>query len=158
MELHNKMETENERDALLLVMRQQQSRYGVPAACVEEIITMPAITAIPRQPAFLRGIFSYKGRVIPVLSLQALCGCGAGESEAVCVVLRAGDTLLALTADNAESLITDTGERMRYDETLMNGELVRLSCVLPGDPAVFVLDLEKMVDAAANRLNAAAGV
>jgi hypothetical protein len=52
--------------------------------------------------------------------------------------------LLALTADSAESLIADSGQRMKYDETLLDGKLIKLACALPGDPAVLVLDLKKI--------------
>ena len=148
------MEPNGSTDTLLLVMRQQQSRYAVPAENVEEIISVPALTALPRQPGYLRGIFNYKGHVIPVLSLRALCGCGTGGDEAVCVVLRMEDLLLALTADGAESLVTDSGQRVQYDESLMEGEFVKLACVLPGDPAILVLDPEKVYGAVEAHFNA----
>jgi len=141
-------------EALLLVLRQQASRYAVPVECVEEIIAVPAVTALPRQPAYLRGVFNYKGRVLPVFSLRALCGCGTGEDEAVCVVLRADELALALTADGAESLTADDGRRMKYDEALMDGALIKLDRVLPGDPAIFVLNLKKIYQAVETRFNA----
>lgn len=130
-------------DALLLILRQQQARYAVPAENVEEILSLPDVTALPRQPGYMRGIFSYKGHAAAVLSLQAICGCGTGADETVCVVLRIGDSLIALTADSAESLVSDTGQRMQADESLMDGKLLSLDFVLPGDPAVFVLNLRK---------------
>ena len=138
---------------LLLVLHQQQSRYALSAEYVEEILRIPSITALPLQPEYLRGIFHYKGHAIPVFSLQALCGGGLGEQEGVCVVLRMDDTLLALTADSAESLIADSGQRMKYDETLLDGRLIKLACVLPGDPAVLVLDINKMYHTIESDLN-----
>ena len=59
-------------DKLLLVLRQQQMRYALPAENVEEVITSPSVTVLPRQPEYLKGILNYKGHMIPVLSLQAL--------------------------------------------------------------------------------------
>jgi len=137
------MGTTDGTDALLLVLRRQQARYAVPAENVEEVLSIPDVTALPRQPEYMRGIFSYKGRAAAVLSLQTLCGCGTGESETVCVVLRIGDFLIALTADGAESLIADSGQRMQADGSLLDGKLLSLDFVLPGDPAVFVLNLKK---------------
>lgn len=142
--------------ALLLILRQQQARYAVPARNVEEILSLPDVTALPRQPAYMRGIFSYKGRAAAVLSLQAVCGCGTGAGETVCVVLRIDDVLLALTADGAESLIADSGQRMPVDGSLMDGKLLSLDFVLPGDPAVFVLNLSRTYQKIESDFNAAA--
>ena len=148
-----KMETYNSEE-LLLVMRQQQSRYAVPAKYVMEIITGQPITGMPAKPAFLKGILNYKGHIVPVLSLAALCGCGNGEAEQVSVVMDIGeDKMVTLTADSAESLISDNGQRMRYDETLMNGELIKLDRVIPGDPAILVLDMNSIYEAATDRVN-----
>jgi len=128
---------------LLLVLREQRSRYAVPAISVEEILEMPAITPLPLQPDYLRGIFNYKGHAIPALSLQVLCDDGTGEGETVCVILRSDDTLMALTADAAESLVTDDGQRMKHDGDLLDGKFLKLDYVMPGDPAVLVIDLER---------------
>ncbi len=148
--------------SLLLVMRQQSSCYAVPAEHVVEIITLPAVTALPLQPDYLLGIFSYKGHILPVLSLGALSGQEAGisentdsdpaaaktaPSESVMVVVQLGDKYLALAADSAESLIEDDGTRLVCDESLMNRKLLKLSCALPGDPAVLVLDLQGLYSA-----------
>lgn len=148
------MDNDSGRDSLLLVLRQQQSRYAVPAEFVEEIVASPAITRLPRQPEYIRGVFIYKGHIVPVLSLQTLCGCGCSENEAVCVILRMGDGRLAISADGAESLIADSGQRLKYDESLLTGKLIALDRVLPGDPAVFVLDLKKTCEAVQNRAGA----
>jgi len=143
-------------DALLLVLRQQQARYAVPAENVEEILSLPDITALPRQPEYMRGIFSYKGHAAAVLSLQALCGCGTGEGETVCVVLRVDDFLIALTAGSAESLVADSGQRMQVDGSLMDGRLLSLDFVLPNDPAILVLNLTKTYHKIEDDFNAAA--
>lgn len=147
------METNNSEERLLLVLRQQQSKYAVPVENVEEILTIPDITAMPQQPGFLRGVFSYKGRIVPVLSLQAISGYKVGADEAVCVVLKMGGILLALTADSAESLISDDGQRMRADRSMMNGELIKFDCVLPGTPVILVLDLKETYEAAKGHMN-----
>jgi len=149
------MGTENT-DALLLVLRRQQARYAVPAGNVEEILSLPDVTALPRQPEYMRGIFSYKGRAAAVLSLQAVCGCGTGAGETVCVVLRIDELMIALTADSAESLIADSGQRLQADGSLTDGKLLSLDCVLPGEPAVFVINLKNTYQKIESDFNAAA--
>ena len=143
-------------DSLLLVLRQQQARYAVPAENVEEIIPLPDFTALPRQPGYMKGIFSYKGDAAAVLSLQAVCGGVTGADETVCVVLRVNDLLIALTADGAESLVSGGGQGMRTDASLMDGKLLALDSVLPGDPAIFVIDLKKTYQKIESDFNGAA--
>ena len=142
------METNSSSNRLLLILRQQQARYAVPAAYAVEILPTPSVTALPRQPAWLKGLFSYKGHMVPALSLRALCGAQAAE-EPVCAVLRWEDTWMALTADSAEAVMQDDGQRMPYDTALVCAGLMQLECVLPGEPAVLVLDLPKTYDRAA---------
>jgi len=144
--------------ALLLVLRRQQARYAIPAENVAEILSLPSVTALPLQPAYMRGIFSYKGRVAAVLSLQALCGCGTGADETVCVVLRSDELLIALTADGVESLIADSGQRLPAGGALMDGKLLSLDYALPGDPAVFVLNLSRTYQKIESDFDTAASV
>lgn len=136
------METDNT-EARYLVLRRQQALYALPAANVEEILSLPDITPLPEQPEYIRGIISYKGHAAAVVSLQAICGCGNGADEKVCVVLCIDDFLIALTAESAESLVADSGERMRADRAIMDGRILALDFVMPGDPAIFVVNLRK---------------
>ena len=140
-------------DKLLLVLRQQQMRYALPAENVEEVITSPSVTVLPRQPEYLKGILNYKGHMIPVLSLQALCGSGEQGNETVCVILRMEDGLYGLLADNAETIVTDSGERIKYDDSFLQGGILAFERVLPGETAIFVLDLSKTLEAVENRIN-----
>jgi len=145
------MEHENSR--LLLVLCQQKIRYAVPAECVEEIITTPEVTTLPVQPEEVKGIFHYQGRVLLVFSLNELSGGSSEAEEPVCVILRTAGRLIALTAEAASSLETDDGQRMNYDDSLMKKALIRLEYVMPGDPPILVLDLEKIGQAIDERIN-----
>ena len=110
------MEINADTKDLLLVISSGKSRYAVAAENVQEIIASPDITALPRQPEYLRGIISYKGDIIPVLSLRTLCGSNTEGGEAVCVILRTDDFSMALAADGARSLVNDSGQRMHGGE------------------------------------------
>ena len=119
------------------------------------VIVLVAIMLVVTQVS-MRGIFSYKGRAAAVLSLQAVCGCGTGAGETVCVVLRIDELMIALTADSAESLIADSGQRLQADGSLTDGKLLSLDCVLPGEPAVFVINLKNTYQKIESDFNAAA--
>lgn len=48
--------------------------YGLPILDVREIIGLMPITAVPRAPAFVRGIINLRGKVIPVIDLRLQFG------------------------------------------------------------------------------------
>ena len=71
-------------------------------------------------------------------------------------MLRIEDSLIALTADSAESLIADSGQRLQADGSLTDGKLLALDFVLPGEPAVLVLNLKRTYQKIENHFNGAA--
>ncbi|HUM82739.1 MAG TPA: chemotaxis protein CheW [Lachnospiraceae bacterium] len=147
------METHREKSNLLLVIREQKLRFAIPAENVEEIITVPLITKLPGQPEYIKGIFSYHGNILPVLSLKALGGTSSEEKEEACIVLRTGKYRFSLCVSGAETLKEDSGERMKADESLMGQLSARLDFVIPDDPPLFVLDLNKTYEAVEENIN-----
>lgn len=141
-----------------LVMSSSRMRYAVAAKHVMEIVASPDVTALPQQPAYLRGIMSYKGNMIPVISLRAACGTENDDKEKVCVILKIDGTSLAITVDGARSLISDSGQRMQVDESLMSGRLLKLDFVVPGDPATFVIDGKRTYQAIEKDFNSVSAV
>ena len=45
--------------------------YGIGILKVKEIIGMMPITTVPRTPGFVKGVINLRGKVIPVVDLQA---------------------------------------------------------------------------------------
>lgn len=47
--------------------------FALPASCIREVVNFPAkMTALPLSPAFLEGMFTLRGSVIPVVNLARL--------------------------------------------------------------------------------------
>jgi purine-binding chemotaxis protein CheW len=72
-----------------LTFRLGRESYGLPVLSVREIIRLCPITAVPRMPAYLRGVINLRGKVIPILDLRAkfqLAGEGYGERACIIVV------------------------------------------------------------------------
>jgi chemotaxis-related protein WspB len=61
---------------LLLTFRVAQDLYAVDAARVAEVVPRVEPRPIPRTPAFLAGLFGYRGRVVPAIDLGLLLGNG----------------------------------------------------------------------------------
>lgn len=65
-----------------LVIRLGGESYGLPIAAVDEVVRLPeTLTRLPRAPAYVSGVMSLRGRVIPVIDQRrrfAVEGEGAG--------------------------------------------------------------------------------
>lgn len=74
-----------------LVIRLGGESYGLPIAAVDEVVRLPgALTRLPKAPAYVRGVMSLRGRVIPVIDQRrrfAVEGEGAGGARVVIVTL-----------------------------------------------------------------------
>ena len=57
---------------LLLILEAGGMRYGVPASRIVELLPAPELRPLPGTPAFVRGVFSYHGSIVPVIDLSAL--------------------------------------------------------------------------------------
>ena len=63
--------------------------YGLPVLRVREIIKMMDITAVPRTPAYVRGVINLRGRVISIIDLRRkfdLPPCEPGPTSCIIVV------------------------------------------------------------------------
>lgn len=47
-----------------------QEVYAVEIMCVREIVALIPITAVPRTPAFIKGVINLRGKIIPVVDLR----------------------------------------------------------------------------------------
>jgi chemotaxis-related protein WspB len=62
---------------LLLTFRAAESPYAVDVARVVEVVPRIDVRRLPHAPAFLAGVFDYRGMVVPVIDLGILLGSGA---------------------------------------------------------------------------------
>lgn len=82
--------------------------YGVDVRAVQEIIRVPAITAVPRAPVFIRGVINLRGRIIPVVDLKEKLGLGRTDeahSRSRVLVVRLRGRLIGLLVDGASQVL-----------------------------------------------------
>lgn len=57
-----------------LTFRLRNETYGVPVSRVREIVPMPAVTPVPQSPAYIRGVFNLRSKVLPLVDLRTRFG------------------------------------------------------------------------------------
>jgi chemotaxis signal transduction protein len=111
----------------LLFVRVGKRWFGVQSESVREVATKGYVTRVPTAPSYVLGVTLVRGRLVPVLALEGLLGSvGAGDTAQTLprlVVLRHGDTEIALVADETRGVIEQavsgaevvrSAERARY--------------------------------------------
>jgi purine-binding chemotaxis protein CheW len=65
-----------------------REEYGLEILKVREIIGYMEITAVPRTPAFVRGVINLRGQVISVVDVRARFGMPAApKTEQTCIIV-----------------------------------------------------------------------
>jgi purine-binding chemotaxis protein CheW len=79
-----------------LVLPVGDAYYAVPLAGAREVIPAPQVTPLPLAPPAVRGVFSLRGDIVPLLDTGALLGMGALEAIPFAAVVDAADGSAAL--------------------------------------------------------------
>ncbi len=54
----------------LCVLQVGGTEYAIDLKRVDEILTMPQVTPVPRAPSFLEGVVKLRGEVVPVIDVR----------------------------------------------------------------------------------------
>lgn len=62
--------------------------YGIDIIKIREIIGLMKVTALPRMPAYVKGVINLRGRVIPIVDLRLRFGMEAADyTERTCIIV-----------------------------------------------------------------------
>jgi len=75
---------------------------------VAEVVSTPRITRVPQSPVSLHGVANLRGKVVPILSVEALLGGAPGVAPTRVIVLR-GDEPVGLAVDAVSAMQTVVG-------------------------------------------------
>jgi purine-binding chemotaxis protein CheW len=91
-------------------------QYGVDIMAVREIKGWSQITALPRQPDYMRGVLNLRGIMVPIIDLRCRFGQGMTEATPLHIVIVVqigtrhvgllGDRVLDIVAINASQIQT----------------------------------------------------
>lgn len=89
--------------------------FAIPVLKVREIIGVQDITAVPRTPAFLKGVINLRGKVIPVVDLRLKFGIPEAEyTQLTCIIVvqvsvEMRDLLVGLVVDGVSDVLNLAG-------------------------------------------------
>ena len=123
--------------------------YGIPIMGIKEIIRPPVVTEVPRSPAFVKGLISLRGAIVPVLDTGRRLGLersNATEKERL-VVVKSRHSLTALLFERIMRVAHFSPAAVEAASTMeLNEE--KMECVSGvarlGNAVVMLLDLDRV--------------
>ena len=107
----------------LVALRLGNETYGVDISKIHGIITMQAITKIPRSPDFVNGVINLRGKVIPVVDLRKRFGLEVSEAtkETRIVIVEMGDQTVGMVVDGVSEVLTIPAEAIDPPSPIATG-------------------------------------
>jgi purine-binding chemotaxis protein CheW len=129
-------------------------RFAFEAALVTEVVRLGPLTRLPAAPAFLPGVFTHRGEVLPVLDIGQLVGQGGVPVRAStrAAIVHCGPWKVAVVSEAVEGLVAIPRRALEPPPAESAGVAEFLSGVAQDrQGAVAILDLRRMVEAARAR-------
>ena len=126
------------------------THYAVPEAGVTELDRVPKVTAVPRVPAWMRGVTNLRGDILSVIDMRTFLGLDAmpPHSGRMLVVRLLDEEFSAgLVVDAIDRIVAMHPDDIRPPASPLEGPLMAyLSgvCVI-GDRVIAVLDLDRLL-------------
>ncbi len=143
---------------VVLIVLLGEKLHGIPIEWVEEVLPALPIETIPQCPAFVRGVISVRGHLIPVLDAGERLGLGGHrrvpEPHIVCVRLEG--RLIGVEVDEARDLL-DLGQASMVSAEAIGASAGFFAGIVElEDEVIRILDPERLL--AQNESDALDGV
>ena len=91
----------------LISFRLAQETYAIRLTHVQQIIKLREITLVPRAPAYILGVISLRGMIIPIFDLRSRLGLNSREAtrQTRIIVVMDGPKIIGLIVDQVEQVV-----------------------------------------------------
>ncbi|MBW8040819.1 MAG: chemotaxis protein CheW [Planctomycetes bacterium] len=143
-----------EKEGKYLTFALANEEYGLEILKVREIFGYMDITAVPRTPAYVKGVINLRGQVIPVIDLRAKFGMETTDvTEETCIIvveITQGDQKYStgIVVDHVQEVLDIAGEDIEESpqfDSSVNTEFI-LGMGKIGDSVKILLDIDKVLN------------
>jgi purine-binding chemotaxis protein CheW len=124
--------------------------YALRSADIQQLEMIGSVTPVPNAPAYVDGVVSVRGQVIPALNLRARFGFPRKPSDirSRLVVVRSGDRSVGLVVDSAREFAAITADMIQPPPSglvgLSSNYLEGTAHV--GERLVLLLDVQQLIE------------
>lgn len=122
-------------------------RYAVDIQRVAVILKPLPVVPLPHMPSSVTGVFSHRGRIVPVIDLRLRYGLVAASQRSVrWVVVNRGSGYAALVVDAVEDVFGADAQSHRQAPHVGDGDAARaiVAAYSYGHGLVFEVDLDRL--------------
>lgn len=142
----------------LLVFRIGREFFGVELSGVHEVVDTPVLNRVPEMPPTMLGVVSVRGELITVYDPTPLLTPGGANGLAGAALLFThGDRRIALAVDDVMDAISIDDGMLRAANGLDAGDRLVRGLVRRGPDLIVVLDVEVLVESAAEQATGGGG-
>lgn len=131
----------------LVVFVIEGQRYALHFRCVERVLAMVAITALPQAPSIALGVINLHGRVLPVVDLRRRFNLPPREYGLTdqLVVVQTSRRRLALAVDEVLGVMEVAGDAVMPPQAILPG-IGQVAGIVPlADGLLFMHDLDTVL-------------
>jgi purine-binding chemotaxis protein CheW len=125
-------------------------QYGVDIMAVREIKGWTAITHLPRQPDYVRGVLNLRGVIVPIIDLR--CRFGQGLTEAtpmhIVIIVQIGARQVGLLADRVLDIVSQDASQIQPVPKIAQGSRADFlsGLVTVDDAMIALIDLPNLLN------------
>jgi purine-binding chemotaxis protein CheW len=139
---------------LMVAFRLGDERYAIDLQAVERVVRAVALTPLPGAPRAIRGVFSLRGRIVPVGDLRLRLGLPEREVaiEDQIVLARSRSRVLGVLTEGATEVLSCRPDSIEQSEYVLQGaEAIAGIGQLPNG-LVLIHDLARFLSSAEDRV------
>ena len=106
---------------LLLIVHLAGERVAVPAALVESVVELEAVTPVPRAAAHVAGLAALRSRVLTVIDCAVSIGSAPEKEAREAIVVVADGHAYALVVEGVEDVVEASGPPAPITSALSRG-------------------------------------
>jgi purine-binding chemotaxis protein CheW len=99
----------------LVSFRLAEETFALPIRSVQEILRVPAISAVPNAPGHMRGVINLRGRIVWVMDLRARLGMTQAEhtGRTRVMIVESQKRIVGLIVDRASEVLRIADDRIQ---------------------------------------------
>jgi chemotaxis signal transduction protein len=129
----------------LLTFHVGAERFATSLASIEEAVERPDVYRVPEMPETMLGVFSLRGRLIPVCSPMRALGVELAAAEPTVLLMRAGARRVGIAVDDVDDVISLDLATVRPAPGTEDSDGVLLGVVRQGSDLIAIVDPEAIV-------------
>jgi purine-binding chemotaxis protein CheW len=122
-----------------------RERFATALASIEEAVERPDVYRVPEMPETMLGVFSLRGRLIPVCSPLRALGVDLAGSDATVLLMRAGTRRVGVAVDDVDDVIALDLATIRSAPGTEDSDGVLLGVVRQGNELIAIVDPDAIV-------------